>query len=120
MRHDITRDLTTYIISHKEFDNSITTLKSLLDIAFNTASAARKPSVFLDDPFDIHVILSTLSFETSKYHVKRFQRFMWAQINKVDDLLGGLETSDRARLGDRAKQLQVISGTPMATSAMPT
>ncbi|KAJ5174370.1 uncharacterized protein N7482_000247, partial [Penicillium canariense] len=109
MRHDITRDLTTYIISHKEFDTSVTTLKSLLGIALNTASAAQKPAVFLDDPFDIHVILSTLSFESSKFHVKRFQRFMWAQINKVDDHLGGLETSDRAKLGDLTKQLQIIS-----------
>lgn len=109
MRHDITRDLTTYIISHKEFDTSITTIKSLLNIALNTASATHKPSVFLDDPFDIHVILSTLSFEASKFHVKRFQRFMWTQINKVDDHLGGLETSDRAKLGDLTKQLQIIS-----------
>ncbi|KAJ5127329.1 hypothetical protein N7448_008108 [Penicillium atrosanguineum] len=109
VRHDITRDSTTYIISHKEFDTSITTLKSLLGIALNTASAAQKPAVFLDDPFDIHVILSTLSFESSKFHVKRFQRFMWAQINKVDDHLGGLETSDRTKLGDLTKQLQIIS-----------
>ncbi|KAJ5677282.1 uncharacterized protein N7477_002915 [Penicillium maclennaniae] len=109
MHHDLTRDLTTYVISHKEFDTSITTLKSLLGIALNTASTAHKPAVFLDDPFDIHVILSTLSFESSKFHVKRFQRFMWTQINKVDDHLGGLETSDRAKLGDLTKQLQIIS-----------
>ncbi|KAJ5313991.1 uncharacterized protein N7443_000875 [Penicillium atrosanguineum] len=81
----------------------------LLACALNTASAAQKPAVFLDDPFDIHVILSTLSFESSKFHVKRFQRFMWAQINKVDDHLGGLETSDRTKLGDLTKQLQIIS-----------
>ncbi|KAJ6095934.1 hypothetical protein N7486_006680 [Penicillium sp. IBT 16267x] len=109
MRHDIKHDLTTYIISHKEFDTSINTLQSLLNIALNTASVTQKTGVFLDDPFDIHVILSTLSFEASKYHVKRFQRFMWTHISKVDDHLAGLETSDRAKLGDLTKQLQIIS-----------
>lgn len=109
MRHDIRHDVTTYIISHKELDTSIKTLQSLLNIALNTASTTQKTAVFLDDPFDIHVILSNLSFEISKYHVKRFQRFMWTQINKVDDHLAGLETSDRAKLGDLTKQLQIIS-----------
>ncbi|KAJ5232060.1 hypothetical protein N7468_005016 [Penicillium chermesinum] len=109
MRHDVVRDLTTYVISHKEFDTSINTLKSLLRIALRTAPPARKSALFLDDPFDIHVILSTLSFEASKFHVKRFQRFMWQSINKVDDHLGGLETSDRAKLGNLTKQLQIIS-----------
>lgn len=63
----------------------------------------------MDDPFDIHVILSTLSLEASKNHVARFRRFMWTQINKVNDHLAGLETSDRVKLGDLTKQLQVIS-----------
>jgi hypothetical protein len=35
---------------------------------------------FLDNPFDIHVLLSTLSFEAAKHHVKRFQHFMWSQV----------------------------------------
>lgn len=109
MRHDITRILTTYIISHKEFDTSVNALKSILNTALRAASATHKPAVFMDDPFDIHTILSTLSFEASKFHVKRFQRFMWAQVNKVDDHLAGLETSDRAKLGDLTKQLQIIS-----------
>jgi hypothetical protein len=109
MRYDVRRDLTTYIISHKESDTSIKTLHSLLNIALNTASDTQKTAVFMDDPFDIHVILSNLSFEASKYHVKRFQRFMWTQINKVDDHLAGLETSDRAKLGELTKQLQIIS-----------
>lgn len=109
MRHDIARNLTTYIISHKQFDTSINALKSILNIALRTASASNKPAVFMDDPFDIHTILSTLSFEASKYHVKRFQRFMWSSINKVDDHLAGLEVSDRNKLGDLTKSLQIIS-----------
>ncbi|KAJ5507662.1 hypothetical protein N7527_009805 [Penicillium freii] len=109
VRHDIIRDLTTYIISHKEHDTSITTLKSILNIALNVTSAINKPAVFLDDPFDIHTILSTLSFEASKFHVKRFRRFMWKQMNKVEDHLAGLEISDRDKLGDLTKQLQIMS-----------
>ncbi|KAJ5889020.1 hypothetical protein N7495_009061 [Penicillium taxi] len=109
MRYDTTRNLTTYVISHKELDTSIVTLKSLLKIALNTTSAADRPAVFLDDPFEIHIILSTLSFEASKFHVKRFRRFMWAQINKVDDQLEGLEAEDRAKLKYLTKQLQIIS-----------
>ncbi|KAJ5098087.1 hypothetical protein N7532_005088 [Penicillium argentinense] len=109
VRHDIIRNLTTYVISHKEGDTSINTLKSLLNIAMNTANVSNKPAVLMDDPFDIHVILSTLSLEASKHHVKRFQRFMWVQINKVNDHLAGLEASDRSRLGDLTKQLQIVS-----------
>lgn len=109
MRHDIRNNLTTYIISHKEFDTSIASLKSILTTALNSTQGKSKMPVFLDSPFDIHVILSTLSFEASKFHVKRFQRFMWSQINKVDDHLAGLETSDRKKLGELTKQLQIIS-----------
>ncbi|KAJ6138375.1 hypothetical protein N7471_004861 [Penicillium samsonianum] len=109
VRHDVIRNLTIYIISHKELDTSITTLKSILNIALNVTSAVNKPAVFSDDPFDIHAILSTLSFESSKFHVKRFQRFMWKQMNKVEDHLMGLEISDRAKLGDLTKQLQIMS-----------
>lgn len=108
-RHDLTRNLTTYVISHTESDTSIDTLKSLLNIAIDTASASNRPAIFMDDPFDIHVILSTLSLESSKHHVKRFRRFMWTQINKVNDHLGGLETGDRSKLGDLTKQLQIVS-----------
>ncbi|CAI7631041.1 unnamed protein product [Penicillium manginii] len=108
-RHDLTRNLTTYIISHNESDTSVNTLKSILNVAIDTASASSRTSLFMDDPFDIHVILSTLSLEASKYHVARFRRFMWTQINKVNDHLAGLEASDRAKLGDLTKQLQIVS-----------
>ncbi|CAI7648622.1 unnamed protein product [Penicillium pancosmium] len=108
-RHDLTRNLTTYIISHNESDTSVNTLKSILNIAIDTASASSRTALFMDDPFDVHVILSTLSLEASKHHVARFRRFMWTQINKVNDHLAGLEASDRAKLGDLTKQLQIVS-----------
>ncbi|KAF2712193.1 hypothetical protein K504DRAFT_372085 [Pleomassaria siparia CBS 279.74] len=99
-------NLTTYIIAHRERDANVNALQSILGLAGDVSPNLR---VFFDDPFDIAVLLSTLSFETSKFHVKKFQRFMWTQINKVDDHLAGIEGSDRARLGDLTKQLQVIS-----------
>ncbi|RHZ58284.1 hypothetical protein CDV55_106182 [Aspergillus turcosus] len=54
-------------------------------------------------------MLSTLSFEASKHHVKRFRRYMWTQINRVDDHLAGLEANDRRKLGELTKELQIIS-----------
>lgn len=109
MRHDMPKNETIYIISHKQKDTSISAVRNILNIALRTSSEQTRPPLFLDDPFDIHVILSTLSFETSKHHVKRFQRFMWAQINKVDDQLASLQNRDRAELSELTKQLQVIS-----------
>ena len=78
MRYDAVHNLTTYIISHKQNDTSVRAFRSILDVARTTASP--ETDIFLHDPFDIHVILSTLSFEASKHHVKRFQRFMWTQV----------------------------------------
>jgi hypothetical protein len=80
MRYDAVRDLIVYVISHKQRDTGIKALRDIINIALKTAPGDTKGSTFLDDPFDFHVILSTLSFEASKYHVKRFQRFMWTQV----------------------------------------
>ena len=109
MQHTVETETTIYIISHKQKDTNVAALKELLNIGLRVSSEEDRPRLFLDDPFDIHVMLSTLSFETSKHHVKRFQRFMWTQINKVDDQLASMQTRDRAQLGDLTKQLQVIS-----------
>ncbi|KAI9733147.1 MAG: hypothetical protein M1834_003694 [Cirrosporium novae-zelandiae] len=131
MSYNETHDITTYVISHKQNDTSINALQKILNIGTETQPIERRPPIFLSDPFDFHIILSTLSFEASKYHVKRFQRFMWAQvgtrsligntrhhvflnrglvqINKVDDHVAGLVTSDRAKLSDLTKQLHIIS-----------
>lgn len=82
MRHDIPKNQTIYIVSHKQGDTSLDALKKIMNTAMRTASDDASNGVFLDDPFDLHVLLSTLSFEASKHHVKRFQRFMWTQVRK--------------------------------------
>ncbi|KAK2882501.1 hypothetical protein FQN49_000300 [Arthroderma sp. PD_2] len=109
VRYSASLNLTTYIISHKEEDQSIEALHRILNIAVNTSCSDKKAGIVLDNPFDIAIILSSLSFEVSKHHVKRFQRFMWAQVNKVDDHLAGLETNDRRQLSDLTKKLQIMS-----------
>jgi hypothetical protein len=109
MRYDAVSHLTTYIISHKEGDSSIQALQNIFNITIKTAPANQRASILLDDPFDLAVILSTLSFEASKHHAQRFRRYMWAQINKVDDQLAGLEANDRRKLGELTKELQIIS-----------
>ncbi|KAL4962610.1 uncharacterized protein BDV14DRAFT_99243 [Aspergillus stella-maris] len=109
MRYSGVLNLTTYVISHKEDDTSIRVLSDILDTTTRTAQPNRRSSIFLRDPFDIAVIFSTLSFEASKFHAQKFRRFMWEQINKVDDHLAGLEDSDRRKLSELTKQLQIIS-----------
>lgn len=109
MRYNSVLNLTTYIISHKEGDSSIRVLCDILDTTVETSDTSRRASIFLRDPFDIAVILSTLSFEAAKFHAQKFRRFMWTQVNKVDDHLAGLEDSDRRQLSDLTKQLQIIS-----------
>ncbi|GAM40105.1 hypothetical protein TCE0_034r12194 [Talaromyces pinophilus] len=68
----------------------------------------QRPSSLIEDPFDIHVLLSTLSFEASKYHITHFRRFMWSQFNKVEEQIGG-GTKDRAELRELTRKLQIIS-----------
>ncbi|PKX97803.1 uncharacterized protein P174DRAFT_439517 [Aspergillus novofumigatus IBT 16806] len=109
MRYDAASHLTTYIISHKEGDSSIQALQNIFNLTIETAPAEQRARILLDDPFDLAVILSTLSFEASKNHAQRFRRYMWTQINKVDDHLAGLETNDRRKLGELTEELQIIS-----------
>jgi hypothetical protein len=80
MRYSAVSNLTVYVMSHRVGDASINALQDILNTAVQTVSINEKADVLLGEPFDIAVILSMLSFETSKYHVKRFQRFMWTQV----------------------------------------
>jgi hypothetical protein len=80
VRYSAQRRLTTYLISHKQNDFNIETLQNIMKIATGASGSSYRRSMFLKEPFDIAVILSTLSFETSKFHVKRFQRYMWEQV----------------------------------------
>jgi hypothetical protein len=77
MRYDRALDICIYIISHKPQDNSVMALKELLDLGLRDV---RKPS-FMKNPLDIHVMLYVLAFESAKFHVHRYRRFMWSQVS---------------------------------------
>jgi hypothetical protein len=108
MRYDSGLMLTTYIISHKHNGSTIDMLQQLLNNATVITSRARQGFVALQDPFDIAVMLSTLSFEASKHHVTRFRRYMWQCVNNVDDNLIA-KAADREKLGHLTKDLQILS-----------
>ncbi|TQV94442.1 hypothetical protein IF1G_06453 [Cordyceps javanica] len=101
--------LTAYILSHKPADTSITALQQILKLVCRASGRPNLPASYLSNPFEIAVLLSTLSLEASKFHVGRFRRYMWQQINKVDDHLSGLEFGNRGHLTELTKSLQIIS-----------
>lgn len=81
MRYDIKRRSTFYIIVHREDEPTITGLKQMLNRGGITQTTlTRSTSMLLSSPLEIHVMLMILSFEASKHHVKRFQRYMWKQV----------------------------------------
>jgi hypothetical protein len=108
-KHDVQRDLTVYIISHSLNDTIVQALRALLTNATRHRAQDHMANVLLESPLDIHTIITNLNFEASKWHVNRFRRFQWSVINKVDDHLAGLEGSDRSKLKDLTKQLQIVS-----------
>ncbi|KAJ4159175.1 uncharacterized protein LMH87_008086 [Akanthomyces muscarius] len=101
--------LTAYILSHKPGDTSISALQQMLKIVHRASGTTNLPTGYLRNPFEIAVLLSTLSLEASKFHVGRFRRYMWQQINKVDDHLSGLDIGNRDQLTELTKSLQIIS-----------
>ncbi|KAJ5188776.1 hypothetical protein N7491_005097 [Penicillium cf. griseofulvum] len=109
MRYDAALNLTTYILSHKDGDSSIRVLSEILGSATKIACSDKRADIFFNDPFDIAITLSTLSFEASKYHVKGFRRFLWSQINKVDEYFSDLENAKRDQVSGLTRSLQVIS-----------
>ncbi|KKY13779.1 hypothetical protein UCDDS831_g08725 [Diplodia seriata] len=100
------RQLTVYILAHKEKDTTIDALTSLMKLSFTCPQVI---AAMLDDPFHIHATLSSLSFEASKLHVGKFRRFMHAKMELVHDHLEGLINTDRDKLGSLTADLQVMS-----------
>ncbi|KAF2462653.1 uncharacterized protein BDR25DRAFT_274255 [Lindgomyces ingoldianus] len=108
-KYDAQRDLTVYLISHKPNDTVIRSLRAVLSNTTRHQARSHIANVLLDSPFDIHVVISQLNFEASKWHVERFRRFQWSVVNKVDDHLAGLESNDRSKLKQLTKELQIVS-----------
>ncbi|KAF2268765.1 hypothetical protein CC78DRAFT_488149 [Lojkania enalia] len=108
-KHDVQRDLTVYIVSHKPGDTVIGTLRSLLDTTTRYKAKHHMSTILLDSPFDIHVMICHLNFEASKWHFHRFRRFQWSIVNTVDDHLASIGSADRSKLAESIKNLQIMS-----------
>jgi hypothetical protein len=80
MRYSAALKLTTYTISHKNGGSCIRVLTEILGSAMKTARPDKRANLFLNDPFNIAIMLSTLSFEASKYHVRQLRRAVWTQV----------------------------------------
>ncbi|KAL3711275.1 hypothetical protein TMatcc_005073 [Talaromyces marneffei ATCC 18224] len=102
LRYEANHGRIIYVIAHKVNDNCVDALRHMLNVSI------QRPSSLIEDPFDIHVLLSTLSFEASKYHITHFRRFMWSQFNRVEEQIGG-GSKDRAELRELTRKLQIIS-----------
>ena len=87
VKHNVKQNTTIYIVSHKINDTVITSLRSMLNISLEQSKSLHVQNVLLQNPLDIHAMIAGLSFEASKFHVKRFQRFMWTQVRNVVELL---------------------------------
>ncbi|KAH8817651.1 hypothetical protein DL96DRAFT_1504299 [Flagelloscypha sp. PMI_526] len=116
MRYNCQLNTILYLISHREADSSVSTLENILRLSPSLAEpqdyrtpASARAKIFVEDPFHLHLMFSILSFEAAKYHIGRFRRFMWTNINVVDDHLAGLIATDRKKLGELTVQLQVMS-----------
>ncbi|KAF2016660.1 hypothetical protein BU24DRAFT_423038 [Aaosphaeria arxii CBS 175.79] len=108
-KYDAQRDLTVYIISHKEGDTVIQSLRKLLDITVRHKARNHVANLLLDSPLDLQVMISNLNFESSKWHVAKFRRLQWDVVNKVDDHLAGIEARDRSKLAELLKKLQIVA-----------
>ncbi|KAJ7271270.1 hypothetical protein C8J57DRAFT_1435452 [Mycena rebaudengoi] len=108
MRYDCRRNTILYIISYKEDDTIIQALRSILNLSSLFVAASPGPEkrsrMYLEDPFHLHSMISSLSFEAMKNHVSRFRRFMYH--NAMEEHLTGLINTDRRALGEQTTALQ--------------
>jgi hypothetical protein len=85
MRYDCRRNTILYIISYKEDDTIVQALRSILNLSSLFAAASPGPEkrsrMYLEDPFHLHSMISSLSFEAMKNHVSRFRRFMYHNVS---------------------------------------
>lgn len=109
MKYDVVKCLTLYIINSKSADTVTRALKKILHLSIESFTTGNVKQLPLSDPFEVHVLLSSLSCETSKFHIKRLRRFMWTQLNAVDDELVSLKSANRVKLRSLTRELQVIS-----------
>ncbi|KAJ7486764.1 hypothetical protein FB451DRAFT_1227997 [Mycena latifolia] len=111
MRFDRRRNTILYIISYKEDDTIVNALRSMLALGARSVgrSEEKRRRMYLEDPFHLHTMVSFLSFEAMKNHIVRFRRFMWQNINAVEDHQTGSVDSNREELRKRTTALQTTT-----------
>lgn len=85
MRHDIATNCTVYIVASNPADPCVVALKACLKVLPQDRKTHVPNAVRLDlsEPFEIHLVLTQLSFELSKKHVTFFQRKMRGPVSSV-------------------------------------
>ncbi|KAK8214794.1 hypothetical protein M8818_002377 [Zalaria obscura] len=84
-------------------------LRKTVDQALEEIMASDDTALLVEEPLGLHILLATLSLEAYEYHMRRFQRFMWAQFNKVDDHFYGSAIKKRQSLGLLTKDLRIVT-----------
>ena len=109
MRYDPQRDSTTYIISGGREDYIINQLQRILGRGTEGCSELASPAMFLD-PFEIHYLVTRLSFEFSKRFVSTLRRRLYDQLDKIDQHTQSINTAgERSELKERTTDLSPLS-----------
>ena len=86
MRYDAAKNLTYYIVSAPEFEESVTGFKNLLDLATHNDLKHNADCVF-QHPLEAHIILSKILCESSQGYVNSFRQSMFAQVLDLSSFL---------------------------------
>lgn len=80
MRYEAAKNLTYYIISAPESEESVIGFKNLLDMACNKGPGNISVNSLLQHPLEAHVLLSKILCESSQGYVNLFRQSMFAQV----------------------------------------
>jgi hypothetical protein len=109
MRNVSHENKTTYIVSGRKDDYVINQLRKSFRNGTNEYSQYPSPVISLD-PFEIHYLITRLSFELSKGFVSRLRRTLYDQLGKIDQHSQSITTlKERQELKKRTMDLSLLS-----------
>ena len=109
MKYDSQEDATTYIISGGKDDYVINQLQRSLRSGSKECPESLSLIVSLD-PFEIHYLVTRLSFEFSKRFVSRLRRTLYDQLDRIDQHTQSISTAgEREELKKRTTDLSLLS-----------
>lgn len=80
MRYEAARNLTYYIVSAPESEESVTGFKNLLNLASHDDPEHNVDRALLQHPLEAHIILSKILCESSQGYINSFRQSMFAQV----------------------------------------